>query len=473
MATKRDQLQAHQFLVQRTVSALVTRETDPEQPQFRGPTTFAFVGIGLALVMLAATGVYGMISPGGNKTWRDGKSVIVERETGTRYVYLDGKLHPVENYTSALLALGQYSETARVSRKSLAGVPRGPRIGIRDAPDAIPGPDRLLSGGWTLCSEPAADVTGATVYRSALLVGQEPAGGTELDARALLVRVAGTAEDVLIAGGYRHRISKADAVTVGLALRPAQVVPVAPAVVEMVPLGKPIGPIAVPDAGKPSTAVPGRPDLRAGQLLVMTTSGGAVQHFLAGTDRLRPITSLQFDIQLAYQPTTAAYGGREPFGMPLSPLAAAKAKQGQAPPTAPDNPPAARPEFAGGPETNTVCLTFDPDSFIPRLKVNPALPPDDAMIATPRRTDGGVALADRVLVPPGTGAVIEVMSSSNAPVGTLAVVTDLGKVCPLASPDVLGVLGYPDFRPIRMPAALVARVPQGPGLDRDAAMRQW
>ncbi|WP_117210397.1 type VII secretion protein EccB [Allorhizocola rhizosphaerae] len=473
MATKRDQLQAHQFLVQRAVSALVTRETDPEQPPFRRPTTFAFVGIGLALISLVATGVYGLISPGGDRTWRDGKSVIVERETGTRYVYLNGKLHPVENYASALLALGQHSGTARISRNSLAGVPRGPRIGIRDAPDALADRRRLLSGGWTLCSKPATDVTGATVYRSALLVGQEPAAGLELGARGMLVHVPGTTENFLIFNGYRHRVSEADAVTVGLALRPAPVFPVAAAVVEMVPLGKPIGPIAVPDAGKPSTAVPSRPDLRAGQLLVMTTPGGAVQHFLAETDRLRPITSLQFDVQLAYQPTTAAYDGREPFGMPLSPLAAAEAKQEQAPPAVPDNPPATRPEFADGPGANVVCLTFDPGSFTPRLRANPALPPDDAMMATPRRTDGGVALADQILVPPGTGAVIEVMSSSNADVGTLAVVTDLGKAYPLAGPDVLGVLGYADFRPVRMPASLVARLPHGPGLDPDAAMRQW
>jgi hypothetical protein len=32
MASKRDQLHAYQFLVQRVISALVTRETDPEQP---------------------------------------------------------------------------------------------------------------------------------------------------------------------------------------------------------------------------------------------------------------------------------------------------------------------------------------------------------------------------------------------------------------------------------------------------------
>ncbi|WP_329070380.1 type VII secretion protein EccB [Amycolatopsis sp. NBC_01480] len=55
------------------------------------------------------------------------------------------------NYASALLALGSHAATTPVSAKSLIGVPRGPRIGIQDAPDALPGPGQVLRDGWT-CS---------------------------------------------------------------------------------------------------------------------------------------------------------------------------------------------------------------------------------------------------------------------------------------------------------------------------------
>ncbi|MDA3647184.1 type VII secretion protein EccB [Saccharopolyspora indica] len=471
MASNREQLQAHQFLVQRAVSALVTRETDPEQPPFRRPGAAAFAGLGLAVIALVVAGVFGLIFPGGNLAWQDGKSVIVEKETGTRYVYLHGKLHPVANYSSALLALGEHAETRSVSGNSLAGAPRGPRIGIPDAPDALADPDRLLDGGWTLCSKPGTDLTGATVHRSALLVGGQPTGGAA-GAGALLVQVPGADEQFLIAGGYRHRISRADAVVVGLALGAGPALEVGPAIVDLIPAGEPIGPIPVPDAGQPSTAVPSRPDLRVGQLLVMTTSGGAVQRFLAEPDRLRPITGLAFDIQLAHQPTTAAYPGGEPVGIPLSPLAVAEAQQRPAAPAEAGAPPSTRPSFATS-AAGIVCLTFDPGSFAPRLTVDPVLPPGNSAIATPRRTGGGVALADEVLVPPGGGAVIEVMPSAQAPAGALAVVTDLGKAYPLADPDLLGALGYAGTRPVRLPAGLVARIPHGPGLDREAAMQQW
>ncbi|HEY0620765.1 MAG TPA: type VII secretion protein EccB, partial [Kribbella sp.] len=51
MATKRDQLQAYQFLVQRVVSALVIRESDPEQPPFRRPTAAAIGSVALAVLV--------------------------------------------------------------------------------------------------------------------------------------------------------------------------------------------------------------------------------------------------------------------------------------------------------------------------------------------------------------------------------------------------------------------------------------
>ncbi|MBB4688390.1 type VII secretion protein EccB [Amycolatopsis jiangsuensis] len=465
MATARDRLQAHQFLLQRTVSALVTRETDPEQPPFRLPSGAAVGGVVLAVIGLAAAGVYGLLSPGGDRSWQDGKSVVVEKETGTRYVYLNGKLDPVANYASALLALGTHAPTASVSANSLAGVPRGPRIGIQDAPDALPGADRVLTGGWTLCSQPGTDLAGASTYRSALFTGHQPPGGTPLGERGLLVRTPESGDEYLVSGGYRHRIAAEDAVTVGLALGSAPVSRVGAAVVDVLPEGAPVLPIPVPDAGKPSQAVPGRPDVLAGQLLALEN-----QHYLAESGQLRPISPLEYEIQRAYRPTTVAYGGAEPFPVRLSPIELSGAKVADRPAKSGRDLPSARPEFAPAVDDH-VCLAFDPASFVPRVSVDAVLP--EPATTTAGRTTGGVALADQVVVPPGTAAVVEVLASERAPAGTYAVVTDLGRAYPLGSADVLGYLGYTGIRPVRIPAALMARVPQGPGLDHDAAMRQW
>ena len=437
MASKRDQLHAHQFMVQRAVSALVTRESDPEQPPFRRPGIAAFSGIAVAVIALAAVGVYGFINPGGKDSWRDGKSVVVEKETGTRFVYMDDRLHPVENYTSALLALGKHAPTMSVSRDSLVGVPRGPRIGIPDAPDALPGPDQLLGGGWTMCSHPSADVTGTVVPQSVLMVGMVPPTGQDLGDRGVLTYVPETGERYLMLRGYRHAIAKEDAVAVELALRADPAIRVSPAVVAAVPAGKPITPIAVPGIGQPSTAVPGRADLRNGQLVVVTTTRDT-RYFLVEPARLRPITELQYDLQRGFASTATAYPDGQPSGIVISMIEAGSAAQATPDAAQAGDPPVTRPRFAQGGAAATLCLTFDPGQSVPRFSLDPAMPAIDPMMATPRRTEEGAELADRVVVPAGMAAVIEAMPSEHSPAGTLMLVSDLGVGYPLAEPAVLG-----------------------------------
>ncbi|TCO54766.1 type VII secretion protein EccB [Actinocrispum wychmicini] len=473
MASKRDQLQAYQFLVQRATSALVTGETDPEQPPFRRPAGATFAGVALAIVALACVGVYGLIVPGGNNAWRKDKAVIVETETGTRYVFLGGELHPVANYASALLLLGAHGTTERVSRNSLVDVPRGPRIGIPDAPDAIPGPDRLLTGSWSLCSEPADDVAGTRIEESVLLVGARPTAGLGLGEEALLVQLVPTGERYVIWHGYRHAISDYGAVGTGLALTGQSWDRVGRPWLDVLPEGAPIGPVAVQDAGTPSTAVPGRTDIRVGTLLVVQSSGGGMQYYLAERDVLRPITELQYDIQRASSPTLAAYQGGDPKAVPLAPSLAAGAKQLQPVGAGVGEAPTSRPAIAKFLDQETkVCATFEPGESVPKLTVDPALPRTDPLAATTRRSPNGTPMADRVHVPPGWAAVIESMPSDQAPAGTLTVVTDMGRRYPVATPEVLTTLGYPGVQPVRMPAGLVARLPEGPSLDPNAATRQ-
>lgn len=461
MASRRDLLQAHRFLGQRVHSALVIHETDPEQPPFRRPAIAAWGSVALAVIALVAVGAYGFFRPGGNTAWRDGNAVIVVKETGARYVYVDSVLHPVVNYTSALLALGRNAPTRTISRESLVGVARGPAIGIPDVPDTLPAAKRLLTGGWSLCSSPAADPTGAAVDRSVLLAGAGPAGARPLGDEALLVDVPTSGDQYLIWHGYRHRIRQTDTVTVGLALRAEPLARVGSALVDVLPAGATIAPLPVRAAGRPSRAVPSRPGLLTGQLLVVD-AGGERQHYLVEEDRLRAITELQSEIQRAFPGTAPAYPGNEPALIPLGASAAASSSVGEAsrPPNAA---PATRPRFApaGGP----VCVTYDDGVAVPRLQVGGSLP--GATVPTAGRTTEGLRLplADQVHVPPGRAAIAEALPSAQARAGTLVLVTDQGRAYPLAGPDVLAVLGYGNARPVRLPAHLVSRMPLGAGLD--------
>lgn len=469
MATRKDQLQSHQFSVQRMVSALVTRESDPEQPPFRRPTTAAVGSVVIAFVVLAGVWVYGMVVPGGSKAWAGGDAVIVEKETGTRFVYVDGHLHPVTNYTSALLALGKYAETRRVSAKSLGGVPRGPLIGIPDAPDALPAKDRVLTGGWTLCSQPALDASGARTSESVLMVGEQPDGGTPMNDTAMLVQVIESGDRYLISKGYRHQIERADMVTVGRALASRPWAQVGAAFVAALPDGERIAPLKPAGIGLPSRAVPDRPGTKIGQLFMVRTAAGSVQYYLAAKDRTIAISPLQYDVQRAFAPMRAAYGGKEPRAIELPLLSVgqtdpppADTDQGQAPRT--------WPEFVAPRDgQGTVCAAFAPGAALPAITVDPRMPARDAATTTAHRGPMGTALADRVLVPPGTAAVVEAMPADRAAAGTISIVTDLGRAFPLAEPEVLETLGYQGVTPIRIPATLITRIPQGSGLNPTTA----
>jgi hypothetical protein len=77
----------------------------------------------------------------------------------------------------------------------------------------------------------------------------------------------------------------------------------------------------------------------------------------------------------------------------------------------------------------------------------------------------------RVAVPAGQAAVIEVMTGPSEPPGqgTLALVTDQGRLYPLAEPNVLAVLGLDGAAPVRITSVLADRVPKGQSLSQDAA----
>ncbi|MCM3926579.1 type VII secretion protein EccB, partial [Frankia sp. AiPs1] len=121
--SRREQLQSYQFMLQRVTSAFAYHDTDPVQPAGRRLMGAGFAGVMVAVVAIAAVGVFGLLRPGDDGGWRDGRRIIVERPSGTRFVLRAGVLYPMANLTSAALAVGD-TATAKVSAGALRGVPR-------------------------------------------------------------------------------------------------------------------------------------------------------------------------------------------------------------------------------------------------------------------------------------------------------------------------------------------------------------
>src|SRR5699024_3396388 len=135
MATRRDQLQSYQFLLQRVISALVYRKTDPAQSPFRRAGGAAFAGVMLSVLALAVTAAIGLFVDmfGSNTDWTEGNAIIVNKDDGSQYVVYpsdadlendesgdlpEQRLYPVLNYTSAALLAGT-TETIYVNSADL------------------------------------------------------------------------------------------------------------------------------------------------------------------------------------------------------------------------------------------------------------------------------------------------------------------------------------------------------------------
>src|SRR5687768_15349107 len=172
MASRRDQLQSYQFLVQRVLSAFVMRETDPPQSPLRRGVGAAFAGAMIVIIMAAGFAIFGLVTKIGSGKWQVEGAVVVEKETGAPFVYRQGVLYPMANYTSALLASGNLPPPVfRESRNSLTGTRRGVMLGIPNAPGSLPDRGKMVGAPWTLCAVPGTDISGKPITSTSLILG--------------------------------------------------------------------------------------------------------------------------------------------------------------------------------------------------------------------------------------------------------------------------------------------------------------
>ncbi|WDZ82461.1 type VII secretion protein EccB [Micromonospora cathayae] len=454
MPSRQDQLHSYQFTVQRAVAALVMRETDPAVSPFRRLAGAALASVLVAAIVLGGAALYGLFAGGGSK-WRDDRAVIVEKESGARFVHRDGKLHPVSNYASALLIIGaDQPKTVLVSRRSIDGVPRGLPLGIPDAPDSLPAAGRLTTAPWTVCSVTGAD---SDPPRSALLVGAAARDGRPLGDDAVLLRHPDGGL-YLVWHQHRYRLRDVDRVLAALATTRQRAVPAAPALLDTLPAGPDLAPLDLPDLGDPSDEVP---DADIGDVYLVTNSGGERQYVVVDRDGLAGITELQAGLLLVRT------GQGEPEPLNLSRFARLP-KLPDLVPSGGGAPPASPPRLVR-PEGGAICGQVGDDGGVREVRVGVTAPDLPAATGAGTAESPSAVVADHVVVEPGRGAVVESAAAPGATGGAVSVVTDLGRRHVVSSTEVLGMLGYARVRPVRLPAGLVSLVPAGSPLDPEAA----
>ncbi|MFJ8141431.1 type VII secretion protein EccB [Streptomyces sp. NPDC096013] len=444
MQTRRDHVQAYQFAMGRLASALVSGDPGRGDSPTRRSALGSVFGVGLVVLLCAGYGVYGLISPVAKDDWRKDGTIVLEKDTGNRYVYANGELRPVRNYASALLIAGARTAPETVSATSLAGVPHGTPVGIQGAPDTVPDASALATGAWARClpgqgaDSTAATTTGAKAKGSAgqgqsLVFGSSATALAALPAdRQVLLRGPGKTRYLLL-NGVKYPVPGTPTL-IALGLDDETALPATADWLAAVPTGTALAAPVPSGAGKAAAKVAGQ-STEVGQVF-RTTTGSTEHYYVMRSDGLALVNATEYAL-LAARPGAPAPRQVGQADIAVAPVSAEHATTGRVPDLTRVRP------LGGG----TVCVTDLAD--------------DRARITVAASETGGIVL------PPG-GGVLAVPDSGR----TEYLITEQGLKYRIADTDAARALGFGDTKHrLTLPAGVLALVPDGPVLSRAAAAK--
>ncbi|MEU9345156.1 type VII secretion protein EccB [Streptomyces sp. NPDC048278] len=473
MQTRRDHVQAYQFAMGRLASALVSGDPGRGDSPTRRSALGSVFGVGLVVLLCAGFGVYGLISPVAGDGWRKDGAIVLEEDTGNRYVYANGELRPVRNYASALLIAGERTAPETVSAKSLAGVPHGTPVGIQGAPDTVPDASALTTGAWARCLPGQGAATGkgaATGTQAGTQAGTETGAqagtetGTQAGKGAVGKAGAGNGQTLVFGGsaaalaalpadrqvllsgpgGTRYVLFRdvkypvpGASTLIALGLDDQTALPATADWLAAVPTGAALTAPVPPGAGKAAGKVAGQ-TAEVGQVF-RTSTGGTEHHYVMRSDGLALVNATEYAL-LAARPGAPAPRQVGQPDIAVAPVSADHGGAGWIPDLT-----GVRALAAGG----TVCLTELADA--------------GARITVGTPGAGGIVL------PAGAGVLAV---PEGARTETEYLVTEQGLKYRIADTDAARALGFGNTRRrLTLPAGVLALVPDGPVLSRAAAAK--
>jgi type VII secretion protein EccB len=335
---RKDLLEAHRLMTQRSALALICGEPDsPNQPLRR----LNLGTISSVLVGAIAAGVFavlGLIAPGSASGLTRPGTLVIDSASATAYVpCAGGKLCPALNEASALLALDSASvRRVNASQASLSHYSIGPTIGVAGLPQDLPAAGDLVSGPWAVCA--ASGVT--------TLVGGRSVGGTALGVTSAELATTGQGGDWVLWNGARLLIQPQVAQTLFPAMQ-VQTVPLA--WLDALPQGPDFTALQIPGQGTVVTG-PGGTPTTAGQVYGQPGGGGAAAQYyvLLASGKLAQISATQAQL-LEREPGA-------PAQRPISPSMATGDLSGT--PIPPGGLPSTVPALA--PVTSALCIRYGP-----------------------------------------------------------------------------------------------------------------
>ncbi|KFI96129.1 type VII secretion protein EccB [Bifidobacterium stellenboschense] len=438
MANKKDLQDAQNYSRARLVTAFTSGMPDGKELTPKKGLMPVAVGVGLTAIMVLVSVFYGIISPGLPSDWSNNK-LIIGKDTASRFVSVNGVLHPVINTASArLLIPSSEYKVITVDDDELEGIPVGSSVGIVGAPDILPNRSRLASRHLVSCLDAEHADTDNLITDDALV--------TPVDAtQAMVVNVDGTG--YLLADGTRHRLPREGLIRdatlriLGVGQLTLDGAPKASAQwLDLFAGGSDIGPISVPGSG--TTIEVGGDSYTVGSL-VADPSSESTMYVILKDGTLAPLTGAALEMYKLSLPAS-----RKTLSMTAQEQSRAGFRNATSSVVPDDWPKRRLTAMASG---DAPCVALDT-----RLK-NGETGRKDASVGVsmvtfrdprnrPKHSDSGTTVQN------ATGALFRTVSTSEAKQGTLYVVDGTGVAYPVPDDDeeTLKRLGYQagDITPI-------------------------
>ncbi|MFI9554094.1 type VII secretion protein EccB [Nonomuraea endophytica] len=464
MQTKKDLYQAHRLMQQRLGMALLQAEPDVPESPLRRQNIAMFGGILVAVLIMAVFGIWGLVSPGGATKLTEAGQLLVEKETGAKYVYSQkqSRLLPVANYVSARLILDTPDvKTRSVASASLDELARGPLVGIQGLPDSLPPRDKLVKAPWSVCVVDGPDPAGG-VKQYTTMIGGIDVGGRPVGAGVMVV-MDDHGQKWAIWNNQRMRIN--DSGVSALNAKPRKV----PASwLNAVKVGVDFAGPKVPERGKKVRGPDGKVTAIVGQVFkVPSVTGGPSRWYVLLPDGLAAITETQALLLLEDPATKKAYGNRsaQPIQIDAASANASPSRQQIAGAGLPET----LPKAMTLPATAPLCSVYGDTlkgSFAARITGG------SSMALPIPASSGGQDRVDQILLPPGTAVVAGQLPGDGqlGSITTYFLISDQGVRYPLQSGDQIAKLGFEAGDVAPVPSNLLQQIPTGPVLDPAAAL---
>ncbi len=328
MASRREQLEAYTFARRRMVAGFLQPEPGGGSEE-KAPKPFRTLlpGIVIGALILTGFGVYGLVRPGVPPGWKNKGSLIVGRDSASRYVYIDGKLHPVLNIASGRLLLdpGKFKVNL-VPEKVINKEVRGAPLGIPTAPDRLPTAKEVTkTKSWTVCERPAVTADNkhdfSVAPQRSLFLGVEPEFGQLTGDQALFVSEYGATPKpgegtgtFVVQDGRKYPI-QGDLIRNALGLDVVRPQPVSKEWLETLEPGTPIDFPVVDGYGTRSTAAVAEPYRTVGTVLQADDD----RYYVVTKDAVVPVS--HFTARLLWNRPDArdkVYKGRPQTAFPVA-----------------------------------------------------------------------------------------------------------------------------------------------------------